>query len=135
MCNSPLTFAQIDAARTAPYSCYQRRFPAFIGSSAGATKIEVLELDPNGMIAVGGYSTDSSVFGTASSVFVGLYEATGSNFTWVTTFPGTYVSVTDLIFDPVPAGTKPTGLLALFRINPFTIALLDPLTGTVLKTL
>jgi hypothetical protein len=98
MCYSPETFAQIDAARTASYNCYQRRFPAFLGSSSGITQIEVLELDPNGKIAVGGHSTDSSIFGTGSNVFVGIYESQGFNFTWVTEFPGSLTSVSDLIF-------------------------------------
>jgi hypothetical protein len=54
MCNSPKTLAQIDAERTDTYNCFQRRFPAFLGSSNGITKIEALEVDPNGKIAVGG---------------------------------------------------------------------------------
>ena len=135
MCNSPLTFAQIDAARTASYNCYERRFPAFLGSSSGITKIEALELAPNGKIAVGGQSTDSSIFGANSNVFVGIYEMQGFNFTWVTIFPGSLASVSDLIFERVQAGTQPTGLLVLFRTTPATIALIEPIDGTVKSTL
>ena len=135
MCNSPLTLAQIDAARTASYNCFQRRFPAFLGSSSGITKIEVLELDPNGKIAVGGHSTDSSIFGAASNVFVGIYEDHGFNFTWVTKFPGSFVSVSDIIFEPVLTGTQPTGLLVLFKKTPVTIALISAVTGIVISTL
>jgi hypothetical protein len=124
MCNSPKTFSQIDAARTASYNCHERRFPAFLGSSSGITEIEALEVDPNGKIAVGGHSTDSSIFGTVSNVFIGIYESQGFNFTWVTNFQGSLLSVSDLIFEPVPAGTQPTGLLVLFRATPVTIALI-----------
>jgi hypothetical protein len=69
-------------------------------------------------------------------VFVGIYEHHGFNFTWVTTFSSTLTtSVSDLIFEPVPAGTQPTGLLVLFRTTPVTIALINAVTGTVQATL
>jgi hypothetical protein len=45
------------------------------------------------------------------------------------------VSVSDLIFEPVPAGTQPTGLLVLFRTSPVTIALIEAVTGTLKATL
>jgi hypothetical protein len=68
-------------------------------------------------------------------MFVGIYEYHGFNFTWVTNFPGSLVSVSDLIFEPVPTGTQPTGLLVLFRTAPVTIALIEPIAGTVKSTL
>jgi hypothetical protein len=83
-----------------------------------------LEFDPNGKLAAGGQSTDSSIFSAASNVFVGVYEHQEFNFTWVTNFPSSLVSVSDLIFEPVPAGTQPTGLMVLFRTTPVTIALI-----------
>ena len=45
------------------------------------------------------------------------------------------MSVSDLIFEPVPPGTQPTGLLVLFRTSPVTIALIEAVTGTVKATL
>jgi hypothetical protein len=58
-------------------------------------------------------------------VFVGIYEHHGFNFTWVTTFPSSLTqSVSDLIFEPVPAGAQPTGLLVLFKTSPVTIAII-----------
>ena len=68
-------------------------------------------------------------------MFVGIYEHHGFNFTWVTKFPSYLVSVSDLIFEPVPAGTQPTGLLVLFRTTLVTIALINAVTGTVTATL
>ena len=68
-------------------------------------------------------------------MFVGIYEHHGFNFTWVTNFPSSLVSVSDLIFEPVPTGTQPTGLLVLFRTAQVTIALIEAITGTVKSTL
>jgi hypothetical protein len=59
----------------------------------------------------------------------------GFNFTWVTKFPSSLVSVSDIIFEPVPTGTQPTGLLVLFRTTLVTIAVIEAVTGTVKATL
>ena len=93
MCSSTLTFAQIDAARDSPHVCSERRFPSFLGSAAGITKIQVMEIDITDRIAVAGTSTDTSFVSISNNLFVGIYGFKSFNFTWVTEFPSSLTSV------------------------------------------
>jgi hypothetical protein len=64
----------------------QRRFPIIMGSNAGNSFINTMETDGVGNIGVGGSSTDLSIVSASNNVFIGLFEATGYNFTWVREF-------------------------------------------------
>ena len=77
------TFTDIDAERARPYRCNQRRFPIFLGSTAGTTHINIFKFDHIGNIGLAGRSTDIQFVTTSSNYFVGLLEYQGFNFTWV----------------------------------------------------
>lgn len=81
-----LTFAQIDAIQVGPRECMQRRFPIIMGSNAGNSYINTMETDGVGNIGVAGSSTDLNIMSASNNVFIGLFEATGYNFTWVREF-------------------------------------------------
>jgi hypothetical protein len=76
-------FTAIDIARAVPYRCNQRRFPIFLGSTAGITHISIFKFDHLGNIGLAGRSTDSQFLTNSGNYFVGLLEYQGFNFTWV----------------------------------------------------
>lgn len=81
-----LTFAQIDAMQAGSRLCKERRFPIFMGSNAGNSFISTMETDGVGNIGVAGLSSDLSIASSSNNLFIGLFEATGYNFTWVREF-------------------------------------------------
>lgn len=81
-----LSFAAFDASRVQPHLCMDRRFPVYLGSTAGQTQIQAFEIDLHGNIGVGGVSADLSLVTSSGAMFAGMLNYTGFNFTWVTQF-------------------------------------------------
>ena len=77
------TFATIDTQRAQPRPCLTRRFPQFLGSTAGLTTFNTIEIDSLGNIGVGGSSTDLTLVSTAGNLLIGLFEKSGYNYTWM----------------------------------------------------
>ena len=103
-----------------------------MGSNAGNSFINTMETDGLGNIGVAGSSTDLSIVSVSNNVFIGLFEATGYNFTWVREFTvpaGQYVSQLAFKLDN-------TQLIALLSSTPLTLlVLLSTLDGTLLSSL
>jgi hypothetical protein len=78
------TLASISAANaTTPRLCLQKRFPVFLGTGSGITKITTFETSSIGTFGVGGTSTDATLVLTANNLFVGILESSGFNVTWM----------------------------------------------------
>ena len=60
-----------------------RRFPQFLGSSAGLTSFHTMEFDSQGNMGVGGKTTDLTLVTASNNLLIGLFEKTGYNFTWM----------------------------------------------------
>lgn len=102
-----------------------------MGSNAGNSFINTMETDGVGNIGVAGLSTDLSIVTVSNNVFIGLFEATGYNFTWVREFTmpaGQYVS--QLAFK-----SDNTQLIALLSPAPLTILVLSTLDGALLSSM
>jgi hypothetical protein len=54
-----------------------------LGSSAGLTTFDTIEIDSLGNIGVGGFSTDLSLVTASGNLLIGLFEKSGYNYTWM----------------------------------------------------
>ena len=125
-----LTFAAIDAQRALARPCLTRRFPQFLGSSAGLTTFNTIEFDGLGNIGVGGSSTDLTLVSTSGNLLIGLFEKSGYNYTWMNQLSPAAAGqkVTQILFK-----SDNTNLVALIgAVAPFQIIVINTLDGTIL---
>ena len=88
-----------------------------------------MEMDSLGNIGVVGQSTDLTLVSSSLNTFVGLFENTGFNFTWVREFT---VATHGIINPHLVFKADNTQLVAMISSNPLTLVILSTLDGTLL---
>jgi hypothetical protein len=66
-------------------NCFDKRFPKFLGTSGGYTRIDAIDLDYRSNLAFAGQSGDSNLVSTSSSypAIVGFFPYSGFEYKWL----------------------------------------------------